>query len=145
MVTLDAAESHLSELEAAGAGHEDLNEASEKVELIQKMVSEAFLDVLSSTTSGISVEKKHKESQALFARLTMALGGGLALVAPMLIMVLHSTKLTAILTTSCFVVAVAIALAVFMVDSQPKDVVACTAAYAAVLVVFVGAGGGAGA
>ena len=35
-----------------------------------------------------------------------------------------------------------IALAIFMRDSKPKDVVACTTAYAAVLVVFVDLGGG---
>jgi archaellum biogenesis protein FlaJ (TadC family) len=90
----------------------------------------------------MSKNRKTIERNALWSRLFMALGGGLALVAPMLIMVLHPQKLTVILTTSCFVVAVAGLLAVFMNDSQPKDVVACTVAYAAVLVVFVGSGGG---
>lgn len=59
----------------------------------------------------------------------------------MMIMALHPSKLTSLLTTSVFTVAVAVALAVFMSDASPKDVVGATAAYAAVLVVFVGANG----
>ncbi|KAK3315981.1 hypothetical protein B0H66DRAFT_624787 [Apodospora peruviana] len=83
--------------------------------------------------------KPRKRQESMIARLLMALVGGLAVVVPVLIMVLHPTKLTAILTTSCFVIAVAVGLAVLMVESQPKDVIGFTAAYAAVLVVFVGA------
>ena len=63
--------------------------------------------------------------------------GGAALIAPMLIMTLHQTKLTSLLTTSLFVVAVAVALACWMEDGT--SIVGATAAYAAVLVVFVGA------
>jgi hypothetical protein len=37
-----------------------------------------------------------------------------------------------------------VALAIFMTSSEPKDIVACTAAYAAVLVVFVGTAAGRG-
>lgn len=84
----------------------------------------------------------NREGQKDFlSRVAMALFGGVALVVPMLIMTLHPTKLTTLLTTSVFVFAVAIALAWFMYDSQPKDIMAATAAYAAVLVVFVGATG----
>ncbi len=53
-----------------------------------------------------------------------------------------TTKLTSLVTTSVFVVAVAIALAYFMKDAQTKDIIGATAAYAAVLVVFVGTGTG---
>ena len=84
---------------------------------------------------------KWKESQrkmAFIKRLYMGLFGGLSLIGPMLIMVLHSTKLTALLTTSLFIVFVAIALAYFMTDASAKDIMTGTAAYAAVLVVFVG-------
>jgi len=72
------------------------------------------------------------------SRLSFALFGGLALIAPMLIMTLHQTKLTVFLTTSIFGVAVALVLALFMEGTQNKDIVAATAAYAAVLVVFIG-------
>ncbi|KAL2061945.1 hypothetical protein VTL71DRAFT_7323 [Oculimacula yallundae] len=79
--------------------------------------------------------------KAFIERFLMALFGGLTLIGPMLIMSLHSTKLTQLLTTSLFVIAVAMALA-FLKDLQPKDIIIATVAYAAVLVVFVGAGSG---
>ena len=82
---------------------------------------------------------KDEARKGLFlSRLFFALFGGLALVAPMLIMTLHPTKLTSLLTTSLFIIAVAVILAWVMEDAQNKDSVAATAAYAAVLVVFVG-------
>src|SRR5438046_896894 len=55
----------------------------------------------------------------------------------MLIMDLHPTKLTSLLTTSVFVLAIAVCCAA-VTDWDPKDIVTITAAYAAVLVVFVG-------
>lgn len=79
-------------------------------------------------------DKKEK----FLGRLSMALFGGLALVSPMLIMTLHPGKVTSLVTTSVFVVAVAVTLAAFMTDAQGKDIIGATAAYAAVLVVFVG-------
>jgi hypothetical protein len=82
--------------------------------------------------------------QRFSSRLAMALFGGFALIAPMLIMALHPTRLTSLLTTSIFVFAVAIALAWYMKEAQSKDVIGATAAYAAVLVVFVGTSTAAG-
>src|SRR5690348_8296888 len=95
-----------------------------------------------------------------------ALAGGVALLAPMLIMVYHPSKTTSIVTTCTFVLGFALALVAqaalaeyvafqhytkpdnefnllamrsFGSSSlQPKDILAATAAYAAVLVVFVG-------
>jgi hypothetical protein len=55
-------------------------------------------------------------------------------------MTLHQSKLTSLLTTSLFVIAVAVALSLFMNDATGKDIMGVTAAYAAVLVVFVGTG-----
>ncbi len=92
---------------------------------------------------GLISKKKEAEDEkkSLFlSRLAMALFGGLALIVPMLITTLHQTKLTTLLTTSLFVAAVAVALAWWMEDAQNKDIIAATAAYAAVLVVFVGSG-----
>jgi VIT1/CCC1 family predicted Fe2+/Mn2+ transporter len=83
---------------------------------------------------------KEKMWQAFVSRLAMALFGGAALIAPMLIMALHQSKLTSLLTTSLFVIAVAVMLAWWMEDATNKDIVGATAAYAAVLVVFVGTG-----
>jgi hypothetical protein len=73
-------------------------------------------------------------------------GGGLALVGPMLIMRLHPTLLTQLLTTGLSVTAFALSVAVIFgglipylgpLDLAPKDVLTATAAYAAVLVVFI--------
>ena len=75
----------------------------------------------------------------------MALFGGLALIVPMIIMTLHPTNLTNLLTTSLFVLGVAIALVYLMTDAASKDIIGATAAYAAVLVVFVGTNSGPGA
>jgi hypothetical protein len=80
-----------------------------------------------------------KNQREFFSRLAMALFGGAALIAPMLIMTLHQSKLTSLLTTSLFVVGVAVVLAWQLKDAKKQDIVAATAAYAAVLVVFVGA------
>ena len=81
---------------------------------------------------------KKKEAKEFFGRLRMALFGGCSLVTPMLIMNLHSTPLTKLVTTSVFVFFVGVILAWYMKDARQKDILAVTAAYAAVLVVFVG-------
>lgn len=82
--------------------------------------------------------KAGEATQAFLGRLWMALFGGVVLIAPMLIMRLHATLLTELVTTSAFVLAFAVVLARFMVDADRKDILSATAAYAAVLVVFVG-------
>lgn len=74
---------------------------------------------------------------AFWKRLYMALFGGVALVAPMLIMVLYKHFLTSVLTTSIAVFVFALVVATFS-TSSPETVLASVAAYAAVLVVFVG-------
>ena len=68
----------------------------------------------------------------------MALFGGVSLIVPMLIMKLHTTLLTQLVTTSVFIVAMGVLLAWYMRDAQKRDILAATATYAAVLVVFVG-------
>jgi hypothetical protein len=91
--------------------------------------------------AGVRTEEKSKARLSFLGRLAMAIFGGAALVVPMLIMSLRPSKLTSLLTTSLFVVGVAIALVWFMKNAAPKDILAATAAYAAVLVVFVGTDG----
>ena len=86
-------------------------------------------------------ETKKEQFDDFLGRAAMALFGGLALILPMLIMVLHQTRLTTLLTTSFFVLGVGLILAYFMRDADRKDILAATAAYAAVLVVFVGTSG----
>ena len=81
---------------------------------------------------------RERKLEALLNRIKMALFGGVVVVAPMLIMTLHRTLLTTLLTTSLFVLAVGLVLAWSMEDGEPKDILTATAAYAAILVVFVG-------
>ncbi|KAH6718296.1 hypothetical protein BKA61DRAFT_300448 [Leptodontidium sp. MPI-SDFR-AT-0119] len=81
-------------------------------------------------------------------RFLWGLGGGLALICPMVLMVLHKDTLTTLLTTSVSVILFSFAVASISsgllpgteaIDLGPRDVLAATATYAAVLVVFVGA------
>ncbi len=71
-------------------------------------------------------------------RLSMALFGGLALVVPMLIMVLVPRRTVSLIVASVFTLAFAVGLALRN-ELKPDQILAATAAYAAVLVVFVGA------
>lgn len=103
-----------------------------------------YLDVPDYTGYGGFSSRKDlalEYSRGFLSRLKMALFGGIALVAPMLIMKLHPSELTGLLTTSFFVLAVGIILAWYMKDADKKDILGATAAYAAVLVVFVGTSG----
>ncbi|OCL12224.1 hypothetical protein AOQ84DRAFT_386277 [Glonium stellatum] len=81
---------------------------------------------------------------AFLHRFIMAVSGGLALIVPMLIMTLHPTKLTALLTTSVFVIAIAGGFSWPEKNSEDLNIIVYTAAYAAVLVVFVGTANPAG-
>ena len=81
---------------------------------------------------------RKQQAKEFFKRLRMAVFGGCSLITPMLIMDLHSTRLTKLVTTSVFVLLVGVIFAWYMKDAREKDIWAVTAAYAAVLVVFVG-------
>jgi hypothetical protein len=94
-------------------------------------------DALDESQANRERIKHDRKFLAFMSRLTMALFGGFALIVPMLIMYLHPTKLTNLLTTSVFVTTVAVYFAA-ATDWEPKDIIGATAAYAAVLVVFVG-------
>jgi Family of unknown function (DUF6594) len=77
----------------------------------------------------------HKASSE---RLWMGSFGGLALIVPMLIMVLHRSLHGSLIVSSIGTVLFAFALALAARTLRGMDVLAATAAYAAVLVVFVG-------
>jgi peptidoglycan/LPS O-acetylase OafA/YrhL len=70
-------------------------------------------------------------------RVAAALLGGLALIAPMLVMALPDASTKELVTTSVAVVLIAIGLASAS-HSSWRDVLGITAAYTAVLIVFVG-------
>ncbi|KAG8164163.1 hypothetical protein KVR01_006081 [Diaporthe batatas] len=79
------------------------------------------------------------ERKGLLERLTMGVAGGTALIIPMLIMVLHKDLLTTLLVTSVSTLIFAGLLAIGGKGLKGDTVLAAIAAYAAVLVVFVGA------
>jgi hypothetical protein len=84
--------------------------------------------------TGSYFRSKLTRLKAFVQRLAPALFGGFALVVPMLIMKLRATTLAVCLTTTLFVIAAAVLLTLY----TKSDVLSLTAAYAAVLVVFVG-------
>jgi len=73
-------------------------------------------------------------------RVIAAICGGALLVAPMLIMAIHPSKTKSLVTSSTFVFVFGLGLAFFSA-SKVSELLAATAAYAAVLVVFVGVSG----
>ncbi|KAF5007202.1 hypothetical protein FDECE_6464 [Fusarium decemcellulare] len=93
--------------------------------------------------SKAEMAKKH----AFASRLIMAFFGGFALIVPTVIMAKVEGINVSLITTSVAVLMFGLALAFGATDSTGKDVLAATAAYTAVLVVFVGtslAGDGSG-
>lgn len=90
---------------------------------------------------GTRSSMNRKEMIEQFTRkVAMAMIGGLFLIVPMLIMVLHPGLVTSLVTTSACVFGFGLVMSVFL--SAPFEVLSGTAAYAAVLVVFIGTGGG---
>jgi len=69
-------------------------------------------------------------------RIVLAILGGALLIGPMWLMVLKGGRYTSLISTTGFVAGFGILLAYYL--KEPNDVLAGTAAYAAVLVVFVG-------
>lgn len=82
------------------------------------------------------VKYKQRNKQGFIERLSIALIGGAFVIAPMLLMVLHKTQTTALVSTSVAVVLCGIVAAWWL--PEPVHVISTTAAYAAVMVVFVG-------
>jgi len=80
---------------------------------------------------------RHRWTKAIFGRILAALLGGLALIVPMIIMSLDDSVEKSLITPSVSVAVVAIIVALASSGSS-RDVLNFTAAYAAVLVVFVG-------
>lgn len=80
---------------------------------------------------------RKKEFKEKVTRYLMALLGGSALVGPMILLTLHKSTLTSLLTVSLCVFVFAYLMAYYS-DLKPFELLSTTAAYAAVLVVFVG-------
>jgi hypothetical protein len=81
----------------------------------------------------------HKSGLAeQWERLWMGLLGGVALIGPMLLMALHKGLVTALVITTVATILFVCVLSVFGKSLNGQTMVASVAAYAAVLVVFVG-------
>lgn len=87
-----------------------------------------------------NARNKNEALKSFLQRVGMACLGGALLIGPMILMVLHKSLLTTLLTTSVCVFIFGLIMAKAL--DQPFDVLSATAAYAAVLVVFVGASSG---
>lgn len=86
-----------------------------------------------------SQRQREVERAELLQRLWMGVAGGLALIVPMLIMVLHRDLITTLLVASVSTLLFAGVLALRGQGLKGETVLSAVAAYAAVLVVFVGA------
>jgi len=82
-------------------------------------------------------DRRKKSWQAQLERFRMSMIGGIALIAPMLLMALHNDRTTALATTSVSVLIFASMIAV-LTPASPEVALGAVSAYAAVLVVFVG-------
>ncbi|KAI0163249.1 hypothetical protein BJ166DRAFT_289475 [Pestalotiopsis sp. NC0098] len=90
----------------------------------------------------IDVRKRYRArtwTQGFQQRVLMATVGGVFLIGPMWLMVKLNDQTTSLISTTAFVAAFGLLMA-YSIDS-PEKVMSATAAYAAVLVVFVGLGG----
>lgn len=80
----------------------------------------------------------NERRKGFFDRLAVGIFGGMALIAPMLFMIPHRDLNTSTTTATVATMLFALLLAIGGQELAGKDVLAATAAYAAVLVVFVG-------
>jgi hypothetical protein len=109
--------------------------------------SACFVDGKTSTAKDIALSESSPnlfntddlpDPDKVASRIIGGIFGALSILVPMLIMILHPTKLTALVTTIVFTMAVALILALTMTTAEDKDVIGATTAYAAVLIVFIG-------
>lgn len=98
-------------------------------------------DMVVRMGGGTRSSKNQTEMAEQYTRkVAMAVIGGAFLIVPMLVMVLRPGLATSLVTTSVCVFAFGLVMCVFL--TKPFEVLSGTAAYAAVLVVFIGTGGG---
>jgi VIT1/CCC1 family predicted Fe2+/Mn2+ transporter len=87
-----------------------------------------------------TIDQRKKSLRDMVRRFGIAILGGVALIVPMLVMTLHKSRNTGIITASLATFVFAAFVAAFS-NAQGHQLLNAVAAYAAVLVVFVGASG----
>ncbi|KAI0964735.1 hypothetical protein F4678DRAFT_386636 [Xylaria arbuscula] len=85
---------------------------------------------------GLRLEKNLLER--IKSRFHMALFGGVALIAPVILMTIRPTVVVDLVTVSVSTTLFSLALVILASDMSGKDVLTATASYAAVMVVFLG-------
>lgn len=101
-------------------------------------IGRVLLDAMEQADSAITREQPWYTWPGSTGRWFAGIAGGFALVWPMTVMLAYPELNVALFTTTISILVVVTFLAFLVDDLQPKDLFACTAAYAAVLVVFVG-------
>jgi len=108
----------------------------------KRITLEDIFKVKNAKNNFREVDKAAREAREMHRasseRIWMGSFGGLALIVPMLVMVLHRSLRGNLIVSSVGTVLFAVALALAARSLRGMDVLAATAAYAAVLVVFVG-------
>ena len=97
-----------------------------------------FFDA-TSTLSGRGLEAFAYGAIDMFARTVMAIAGGLVLLVPVILMTFLTAHHARLIIACCFVVMFAALIGIFT-RATNHEVLAATAVYTAVLVVFVAAG-----
>lgn len=116
---------------------EDMEQLAENYGLNKEIDHENVLRFGGGTRSSVN---RKKMVELYTKKVAMAMIGGSFLIAPMLVMVLHPGLVTSLVTTSACVFGFGLVMSIFL--DAPFEVLSSTAAYAAVLVVFIGTGGG---
>ena len=114
-----------------------ITEEKRKKEGLETVIFASPLEKSAQPIRGTRTETTQKEKTKNFLnRLIMSLVGGAFLVGPLWLMLLHNTHYTALITTFVLVFVCRVMTAWRL--ENPIAVLSTTAAYAAVLVVFVG-------
>ena len=102
-------------------------------------------EMLKDPNSGLNLRELNKNirevkmrKQAFSERIWMGALGGFAVIGPMLLMSLHRTLTTSLVTSSVATVLFTLVLALGARNLKGQEVLGAVAAYAAVLVVFIG-------
>ncbi|KAM6533163.1 hypothetical protein FALCPG4_006177 [Fusarium falciforme] len=100
-----------ADAETADDDSGDVVPSAAEISFFETQIAHVLVRGAKFSPAGVRTEEESKARQSFLGWLTMAIFGGAALVVPMLIMSLRPSKLTGLLTTSLFVVGVAVALA----------------------------------
>jgi len=106
--------------------------------VLEKMIDQEPNGVLNFRELNKEVRQAKERKQAVSERIWMGAFGGTAVIAPMLLMSLHRDLNTSLITSSVATALFALVLALAARNLKGQEVLGVTAAYAAVLVVFVG-------